>query len=133
MGILHPPTDGGAILIADDNASVRQLVALSVEGLGREILTAVDGDEAWRLLLAHRPALAVLDVRMPGRDGLELVRAIRARPALSGLRVILLSANAAAGLRDAALVAGADRYVVKPFSPHDLRNVVRDLLDAPSG
>jgi CheY-like chemotaxis protein len=118
----------GPILVADDSAAMRHLVAASLEGLGREVIEALDGNEAWVLLQEHRPALAILDVFMPPPTGLELLRAIRADPTLCSIRVIVLTAASHPEVAQAVKAAGADSYILKPYSPSALREEVRALL-----
>jgi two-component system, OmpR family, phosphate regulon response regulator PhoB len=93
-----------------------------------EVIEAADGDEAWRLMQAHQPDLAVLDVQMPGRTGLDLAQAIRQDQRLSGTYVILLTATAPESDVAAGLAAGADDYLTKPFSPLDLLEHVQKAL-----
>src|SRR5438067_11379747 len=71
--------DGGmnTVLIVDDEPSIRLLVSATIASEHYRVLEAADGDEAWRLLQEHRPAVVLLDVKLPGRDGLELTRAIK--------------------------------------------------------
>jgi CheY-like chemotaxis protein len=78
--------------------------------------------------LEHRPAVALLDVQMPGRSGLDLARAIRGQPQLSGTHVVLLTSKAQDADIKAGLAAGADRYLTKPFSPLELLTVVEQAL-----
>jgi DNA-binding response OmpR family regulator len=108
------------ILIADDDPTIRRLVRLTILPAHYNLFEAADGDAAWSLLQTHRPAVAILDIRMPGRDGLALTRAIRADPRLALTRVILLS-----GLTDSVAIAegyaaGAHLYMTKPFWPLQL-------------
>jgi CheY-like chemotaxis protein len=116
------------ILIADDEPSLRLLVGATIASDDYRVVEATDGDEAWALLRRHRPAVALLDVSMPGRTGIELVRAIRADPDLAATRVILLTAKAQPADRAAGLAAGADHYLTKPFSPLELLTVVETAL-----
>lgn len=108
------------MLVADDEPSVRLLVTETIAAYEYNIVEASDGDEAWNLIQEYRPALTLLDVRMPGRTGLELLRSIRADPGLAGTKVILLTASAAQSEVNAGLLAGADFYLTKPFSPREL-------------
>jgi two-component system alkaline phosphatase synthesis response regulator PhoP len=94
------------------------------------ILEAEDGDQAWQMLCEHLPTVAVLDVAMPGKTGLELTRAIRAEPALCGMKVILLTAFSGDEDRAAGLRAGADYYLSKPFSPLQLVTLVESAIGA---
>ncbi|MBI3968962.1 MAG: response regulator, partial [Chloroflexi bacterium] len=94
----------------------------------RVILEAGDGDEAWQLLQEHRPDLAVLDIQMPGRTGLELTRAIRNDPRLATMPVILLTARARSSDVEAGLAAGANLYLTKPFSPLQLMQAIDQIV-----
>jgi CheY-like chemotaxis protein len=116
------------VLIADDEASLRLLVSATLASDDYELVEATDGDEAWALLQQHRPEVALLDVQMPGRTGLELTRAIKADPALSHAYVILLTAQAQEADVAAGREAGADQYLTKPFSPLELLSVFERAL-----
>jgi len=116
------------VLIADDEPSVRMLVQATIDADGYNVIEATDGNEAWSLIQEHRPSLVLLDVRMPGRTGLEILRAIKAEPNLVATKVILLTASAQESEINAGLVAGADFYLTKPFSPRDLLSKVDEAL-----
>jgi CheY-like chemotaxis protein len=118
------------VVIADDQPSLRLLVRTTIASNDYAVVEAADGDAAWELIRRHRPALALLDVQMPGRTGLELARAIKADPELAGTRVVLLTSKAQAGDVQAGLEAGADRYLTKPFSPLELLTLVERTLAA---
>src|SRR5713226_4080566 len=81
------------VLIADDEPSLRLLVNATIMSDAYNIVEAADGNQAWALIQKHRPEVAVLDVRMPGKSGLEVTRAIKGDSSLAGTRVILLTAN----------------------------------------
>jgi two-component system phosphate regulon response regulator PhoB len=116
------------VLIADDEPSLRVLLRAALWGENYDVVEAADGDDAWQRLLDGPPDLAILDLRMPGRGGVELARAIRAEPTLAATRVIVLTASTAPEDARAALAAGADRYLTKPFSPQALRASVQQVL-----
>jgi CheY-like chemotaxis protein len=116
------------VLIADDEPNVRLLVTTLVASARYNVLEAADGEEAWALLRRHLPALAILDVQMPGRSGLALARAIKDDPALAGTYVILLTARAQASDVAAGRLAGADAYLTKPFSPLELLAAIEQAL-----
>jgi len=116
------------VVIADDEPSVRMLVQATMEMDRFNLIEAADGDEAWSLIQKHRPSLVLLDVRMPGRTGLEILHEIKAEPKLAGTRVILLTASAQESDINAGLLAGADFYLTKPFSPRDLLSRVDEAL-----
>ena len=116
------------VLIADDEPSLRRLVRATIASDSYQLVEAENGDAAWELLRAQRPVLAILDVAMPGRSGLDLVRAIRADPDLTGIRVILLTAKAQQTDMTAGMAAGADYYLAKPFSPLELLTLVDKVM-----
>jgi DNA-binding response OmpR family regulator len=116
------------VLIADDQPSLRLLISATLEPEHFDVLVASDGDEAWQLLQDQHPEVALLDVQMPGRTGLDLTRAIRGSEELAATRVILLTSKAQQADVEAGLESGADRYLVKPFSPMDLLDQIEQLL-----
>jgi DNA-binding response OmpR family regulator len=113
------------ILVVDDEPIVREVVVRYLEREGFRTLEAADGDRARELLERAAPNLVVLDVMLPGTDGLELCRWIRAR---SELPVIMLTARGEEADRIVGLELGADDYVAKPFSPRELTARVRTVL-----
>jgi DNA-binding response OmpR family regulator len=113
------------ILVVDDEPIVREVVVKYLERDGHATLEAGDGDDARALLERSEPDLVVLDVMLPGTDGLELCRWIRSR---SELPVILLTARGEEADRIVGLELGADDYVTKPFSPRELAARVRTVL-----
>ena len=117
------------ILIADDDAHIRQLLRLTLAGNGHEVLEVADGDTALAAVRAHRPVVAILDVQMPGLSGLEVCRLVRADPSLAGTHVMVVSANAS---EEQAAGVGADVFIAKPFSPARLLAVLTDLVARPA-
>jgi DNA-binding response OmpR family regulator len=113
------------VLVVDDEPIVRDVVVRYLEREGYATLEAGDGDDARRLVEGGSPDLVVLDVMLPGTDGLELCRWIRAR---SELPVIMLTARGEEADRIVGLELGADDYVTKPFSPRELAARVRTVL-----
>jgi DNA-binding response OmpR family regulator len=113
------------VLVVDDEPIVREVVVKYLENAGFETLEAVDGLEARKLLEREAPSAIVLDVMMPGLDGLELCRWIRAR---SDVPVIMLTALGEEADRIVGLELGADDYVTKPFSPRELAVRVKAVL-----
>jgi DNA-binding response OmpR family regulator len=118
------------VLVADDDDDILLLVTTRLRRDGFEIIEARTGNEALVLAQTRRPDVAVLDVGMPGLDGLEVLERIRADDVLSGMRVLLLTAKAQESDVRRCYDAGADAYVRKPFSPAELSARVRELLDA---
>ena len=121
---------GPLILVADDDDDILLLVTTRLRRDGHEIVQASRGDEALALAREVKPALAVLDVGMPGLDGLEVLEQIRADESLNGTRVLLLTAKAQESDVRRGYDVGADAYVKKPFSPAELSTRVRELLDS---
>ncbi len=116
------------IVVADDDADVRMLVALKLESSGHDVVAVENGAVAVERCQAVRPDLVVLDLMMPGMSGIEACRAIRSDPLIASTPVILLTARAQTADVDAGLAAGADDYVTKPFSPRELAFRVDSLL-----
>ena len=113
------------VLVVDDEPIVREVVVRYLQREGYRTLEAADGDRARELLERDPPNLVVLDVMLPGTDGLTLCRWIRSR---SELPVILLTARGEEADRIVGLELGADDYVTKPFSPRELAARVRTVL-----
>jgi DNA-binding response OmpR family regulator len=114
-----------SVLVVDDEPIVRDVVVRYLRREGFETLEAGDGLQAQELLLSHEPSLVVLDLMLPGMDGLQLCQWIRAR---SDLPVIMLTARTEEADRIVGLELGADDYVTKPFSPRELAARVRTVL-----
>jgi DNA-binding response OmpR family regulator len=113
------------VLVVDDEPIVRDVVVRYLRRDGHTTLEAADGDDARRMIEADEPNLVVLDVMLPGTDGLTLCRWIRER---SDIPVILLTARGEEADRIVGLELGADDYVTKPFSPRELAARVRTVL-----
>jgi DNA-binding response OmpR family regulator len=113
------------VLVVDDEPIVRDVVVRYLQREGYETLEAGDGLRAQELVREHAPSLVVLDLMLPGMDGLQLCQWIRGR---SELPVIMLTARAEEADRIVGLELGADDYVTKPFSPQELAARVRTVL-----
>jgi DNA-binding response OmpR family regulator len=118
------------VLVVDDEPIVRDVIVRYLKRDGFATLEAGDGDRARELIEADAPELVVLDIMLPGTDGLELCRWIRGR---SDLPVILLTARGEEADRIVGLELGADDYVTKPFSPRELAARVRTVLRRSGG
>ena len=116
------------VLVADDDEDIRQLVALRLERAGCRVVSAADGDDALALARNERPDLAVLDVMMPGRTGVEVTQLIREAEEGTRMPILLLTARVQDGDVAHGLAAGADGYVKKPFNGAELVGQVRALL-----
>jgi DNA-binding response OmpR family regulator len=120
----------GVVLVADDDDDILLLVTTRLTRDGFGVIAARNGLEALALAHEHKPAVAVLDVGMPGLDGLQVLQAIRETAALSHTRVLLLTAKAQESDVRRGYDSGADAYVKKPFSPAELAERVRALYEA---
>lgn len=116
------------ILIADDHDHLRLLVAKTLSSPSYRIVEASDGDEAFDLALREHPDLLILDWMMPGKSGLEVVQALRQDPSTADLPVIMLTARAQSSDRSNAMAHGVRAYIVKPFSPLELMELVEKVL-----
>jgi DNA-binding response OmpR family regulator len=118
------------ILIAEDEESIVASLEFLMRHAGFETRVARDGDAALAQLRDFRPDVVLLDIMMPGRSGFEVCRAIRADPATAGTRVLMLTAKGGSKDPGRGLEAGADEYMTKPFSTHELVARVRALAGA---
>ena len=116
------------ILVVDDEAAIRDLVASYLRNEGFEVDEAVNGEDALTRFAQHGPELIVLDLRLPGISGLDVLREIRRT---SGVYVIVLTARADEADKLIGLELGADDYITKPFSPRELVARVRAVLRRP--
>ena len=113
------------ILVVDDEAQLVRVLRGYLERAGFSVLTAYDGREALRIALQERPDLVVLDLMLPGMDGLDVCRALRQK---SSIPIIMLTARVEETERIIGLELGADDYVTKPFSPREIVARVRAVL-----
>jgi DNA-binding response OmpR family regulator len=113
------------VIVVDDDVRTVELVKLYLNRDGYKVLTAYDGIEALRLARESHPDLIVLDIMLPGLDGLQVFRALRAE---SDVPIIMLTAKTTEQDRLTGLELGADDYVTKPFSPRELAARVRAVL-----
>jgi PleD family two-component response regulator len=110
----------GKILVVDDDPIVRKLVTESLEERGHSVVSAPDGEEGLRLANEEKPDLVLLDVRMPGMDGLELCRQLRRGFRTSSIPIIFLTSLSETADKVEGMLVGADDYVTKPFDPQEL-------------
>ncbi|MEU1853065.1 response regulator [Streptomyces sp. NPDC019990] len=116
------------VLIADDDADIRDLVAFKLTQSGHRVTAVEDGMAALRAAREQLFELVLLDIRMPGMSGLDVCRAVRADPGTASLPVILITARSQEGDVELGFAAGADDYIVKPFSPRELSSRVTAML-----
>jgi CheY-like chemotaxis protein len=124
---------GGAsatILLVDDDPDILRLLTMTLRPEGFRLLSASDGNTALEIARAEKPDLLLLDWKMPGRDGLEVCRTLRAEsePRLRDVPVVLLTAQVGADDTAAGFAAGVTDYVIKPFKPAHIRSRVRAWL-----
>jgi two-component system, OmpR family, phosphate regulon response regulator PhoB len=117
------------ILIADDEEDLRLLVQITLENPSYRILTAVDGCRTVDAIQAHIPDLLILDWMMPGLNGCEVVKRLRQNPDTAGIPIVMLTAKD--GLESREQMASLDLagYLIKPFSPLELIQKVREVLE----
>ena len=118
------------VLVADDNEVAQRLCRRVLEKAGHRVLTASDGVEAVSLALANPLDMILMDVAMPGMDGLEAMRQIKAQK--PGMAIVIASAHSMASDRERFLAAGADNVLSKPFRLADLIAMVQSLAGAPA-
>ncbi len=115
------------ILVIDDSASLRQVVAMALQGAGYEVLQAGDGQAALALLDGRKINMAVCDVNMPRMNGIEFVKAAKALPSYRFLPILMLTTESQEAKKEEGKAAGAKAWMVKPFSPASLLNAVSKL------
>jgi two-component system cell cycle response regulator DivK len=116
------------ILVVEDHEDNRRILRDLLASAGFESLEAVTGEEGVSLAETERPDLILMDIQLPGLDGYEATRRIKANPALRQIPVIAVTSYALSGDEVKAKDAGCDAYVAKPFSPRELLAKVREYL-----
>lgn len=120
----------GKVLLVDDHPDIVRLLSLALRGEGHTILTCGDGLSAMELVRAERPDVVVLDVVMPGLDGLRVLNRIKTDPALQDTTVVMLTVRDHPEDMALGLDVGADYYLCKPFRPTDVASLVRRVFEA---
>jgi two-component system cell cycle response regulator len=118
-----------AILIVDDNLSNLRLAEVLLSGEGYDVRTAPDAEHALELLQTFRPRLILMDIQLPGMDGLELTRRLKADPVHGGVPVVALTAYAMKGDAERALAAGCSGYIPKPIDTRQFASEVARYLE----
>jgi two-component system alkaline phosphatase synthesis response regulator PhoP len=124
----HRTMNKGTILIIDDEKDLIELVRYNLEKDGYDIISSTDGQSGLEIAQRHKLDLIVLDLMMPGMDGLEVCRRLRADDRTARIPLIMLTAKATEADRIVGLELGADDYITKPFSPRELVARVRAIL-----
>jgi CheY-like chemotaxis protein len=115
---------GEPILIVDDNPTNLKLVAYLVRANGYEVFTAIDADAAIAAVREHKPRLILMDLQLPGIDGLEVTRRLKSDPATRDIVIVALTAYAMKGDQEKAMAAGCDDYVTKPIDTRKLPELI---------
>ncbi|UAY52370.1 response regulator [Ferruginibacter albus] len=116
------------ILIADDEADILEIIQFNLQAEGYEVFTAKNGDEAIELAKMHQPDLIILDIMMPGKNGIEVCNILRLQPAFKDTLIVFLTALSDEGTEIRGLETGADDYLTKPISPKVLVSKVNALF-----
>lgn len=118
-----------SILVAEDEPNIVESLSFLMENSGLQVRVAYDGATALQMIREDCPDLLLLDVMMPGRDGFEVLEAVRADPNCKNVRIIMLTAKGRELDRRKALDLGVDDFVTKPFSTRDIVKRVKALLE----
>jgi CheY-like chemotaxis protein len=119
------------VLVVDDEVPYVGVLREILTSYGLDVLVAYQGHQALNLVDSVRPSLIMLDMMMPGMDGLTLLRQLRSQPGLAATPVIMVSANSESRERESALAAGANAFLEKPFSAKELRALLRTFVTVP--
>ena len=122
---------GELILVVEDNDKNRKLVRDVLTAKGYRLVEAETGEDGVRLGREQHPALVLMDIQLPGINGIEALRQLRADPATAGIPVIAVTASAMTQDRQKILAAGFDAYQSKPISIRPFLDLVREVLDRP--
>jgi CheY-like chemotaxis protein len=120
------------VLVVEDEADIMLTLRLTLQVEGYQVFGVSTGEEALAFFAASPPDLTVLDIGLPGMDGLEVVRQLRADPRHHKARLIVSSAHASGDVRRLTEALGCSAYLTKPFSTEELIQTVRAVLTAPS-
>ena len=117
------------ILVADDSKFVLEIVETVLQSEGFEVVTAVDGTEAWDKIQSEKPDVVIIDIVMPGMNGYEICKKIKSTEELKGLPILVLTTKAQEKDVELAQTSGADLYMTKPFDPDELAQKVRKFFE----
>ncbi|MEX0340214.1 MAG: response regulator transcription factor [Arenibacterium sp.] len=119
---------GRKVLLIEDEPNIIEAVRFLLVREGWDVAAHCDGEDAVDVVLAQRPDLVILDMMLPGRSGMDILRDLRGLSDLKGLPVLMLTARGQARDRDLAEEAGVSRFMTKPFSNAEVLTAVRDLV-----
>lgn len=117
-----------AILAVDDSASMRQMVSFTLKNAGYTVVEAVDGQDAWEKAHSRDFALVLTDQNMPRMDGITLTRKLRQDPTFATKPILILTTESSDAMKQAGRAAGATGWLVKPFDPTKLIEVIRKVI-----
>ncbi|HEX4584459.1 MAG TPA: response regulator [Burkholderiaceae bacterium] len=117
-----------SILAVDDSASMRQMVSFTLKGAGYHVIEAADGQEAYEKALAYSVDLVLTDQNMPGMDGVTLVKNLRGLPSYISTPILILTTESSDEMKSKGRAAGATGWLVKPFDPGKLLEVIRKVI-----
>jgi two-component system, cell cycle response regulator DivK len=116
------------ILVVEDQADNRQIVRDMLTTTDYEMIEAWDGEAALTMVASKRPDLILMDIQLPGIDGYEVTRRIKASPDLKAIPIIVVTSYALSGDEEKARTAGCDAYIAKPYSPRELLSKIHEYL-----
>jgi two-component system chemotaxis response regulator CheY len=119
---------GHCILTVDDSSTMRQMISFTLKGANFEVIEAGDGMEALEVAKGKKLSLIITDVNMPRMDGITLVQRLRALPEFKFTPILVLTTESDASMKQKGKEAGATGWIVKPFSPEKLLDVVNKVL-----
>lgn len=118
------------ILVVEDNAANMKLTVLLLQGENHEVLQASDAEKGIQLAHAELPQLILMDIQLPGMDGLAATRLLKGDPETSKIKIVALTALAMNGDRERVAAAGCDGYIAKPFHYREFLKVVEEMVAA---
>ncbi len=116
------------VLAIDDSASIRQMVSFTLKSAGYEVLEAVDGQDGLEKAKSHQISLVLTDQNMPRMDGLTLIRTLRTLPQYATTPLLMLTTESSDAMKQQGRAAGATGWLVKPFDPQKLLEVVKKVI-----
>jgi two-component system, cell cycle response regulator DivK len=116
------------VLVVEDNEKNRYLISFLLKGAGYDVIEAITGEEGTKKAIQERPDLILMDIQLPGIDGYETTRRIRASPEGTKIPIIALTSYAMSGDRERALAAGCTGYIEKPINPDTILDELRKYI-----
>jgi two-component system chemotaxis response regulator CheY len=120
------------VLVVDDSKTTRDMVSFTLRRAGYEMIEAVDGNTAMSVLAGRAVDCVITDLNMPGKNGIDLIRDLRANPLYRTIPIVMLTTDSDEAKKEAGRKAGASHWLNKPFHPTNLVKLVSELLPVPS-